>query len=742
MNLPAGIEPQDYVTLGRREADSGMFGPLSTADYRNLRALTPSTDWAYFSWWASPETVIRSRDGARTQISVRSVSANYLDLLGVKPVMGSVTLGPDGSGNAAVISEDLWRRFFGRDPDVLGSLLVLEDEDAGRAPIVVGVAARGFVGAIGGDQVDAWKLNPTVGAASLDYVDSVYLLGASSGRGVFGGPSLASVLAPYRFQPRADRLGAQATVHDRVELVTGIELLPDRRAEVHDRLAWLGWLVALLLVLAFTTLVDFLIAEHRRSRDDQAIRIALGASPQDVFLSDLGTYSVWIGATALVMAGAFGYGADLILAVAPFSSYIGELRGVSATAGLGVGMVALALTFVGAVAKVSREVSQGAAMPLGHLAVSRDVSGRRLLLFVAAANLLLVLSLAARHWAEARLALPFEHDDAVMLQILDGRPGGAEAALSANPAVLSASATEMMPLLTETVEGRNRARLAGRMGQEATVYRNRVGTTFFGTLGLDIVAGRVFDGVSPSETVVSRATATRLFGEDPEDALGQSLAIVPESGGNRQEQRSSLTVVGVVEDLPYQASLDSVRDVVYTPDPALPQEERWLVRHVGPDRALIELIEERAGGEVFRIGTIREIFREQYLARRSVESILAVAAAFAALLAMAGVAGSLAKWITASRRSIGIRLVVGGTVWNVTLRYAAGLVRDLVAAGAVLCAVVAAAKWASPALSPMIDLRFLPVALIGLTAMNTLVAYSLVRHMARHRPVDELVEGG
>lgn len=743
MYMPAGIESRDYVTLGRREADSDLFAELSGADYRNLSALTPSTDWAYFHYWAHPASLVRSDDGAKTQIQVRSVSANYLELLGVKPLLGSVALPPGQTGTASVIGEDLWRRFYGGDPDVLGSPLLLDGGEAGLGPVVVGVAG-GFTGAVGRERVDAWKLDVPAGKAELQYADAVYMLGVLPDSGHAGVRPLASLLEPYRFDPPVDRFAPQSTAHDRVEVVPGIELLPDQRRVTYDRLAWLGWLVALLLVLAFTTFVDFLLAEHSRGRNSQAVRIAVGATPADVFRSNLASYGLWIGATALVALAAFGYVGDLVLGVEPFSSYIGEMPESSTLAGLGASAGALALIFVGAAAKVSREVSLGVAMPFGHVGQRRDLLGRRVLLFVASANLLLVLSLVARHWADARLALPFDHDDVLMLQVFDAPPGGVEAALAANPEVLSASAAEMLPLLAETVQGRNRMGVSGRKGlEDVTVYRNAVGVEFFRTLGLEIVAGRSLDRASPSEAVLSRAAAKRLFGEDPTDALGQSFGLAGASGRDSREPRAPLTVVGVVEDMPYQADLEAIRFVVYSRSPDLPHgEERWVVRHTGSEDALMASINNRFAGEVFRVGTVREIFRGQFLARRSVEAILALGALFASLLAVGGVAVSLAKWIAASGRSIGIRLGVGATLASLTVRYAGRVVPDLVVAGAALCLAVVAAKWVSPTLGPMIDLRFVPAALAGLAAITVLVVFLLMRNMARNRSVDELIEGG
>jgi hypothetical protein len=82
---------------------------------------------------------------ART-VSGYAVTANYFDLLGVKPEVGRFFQATDERGpNSApcvVLSDTLWRRAFGGDPGVVGTTVRLD-----RNPFtVVGVAPAAFHG--------------------------------------------------------------------------------------------------------------------------------------------------------------------------------------------------------------------------------------------------------------------------------------------------------------------------------------------------------------------------------------------------------------------------------------------------------------------------------------------------------------------------------------------------------------------------------------------------------------------
>jgi predicted permease len=85
------------------------------------------------------------------------VSANYFQLLGVKPEIGTF-FAPNaddhayGSMDAIVLSDGLWRDRFNADPSVAGRVISINK----HAFTVIGVAPSGFAGIYGGLAEDAW----------------------------------------------------------------------------------------------------------------------------------------------------------------------------------------------------------------------------------------------------------------------------------------------------------------------------------------------------------------------------------------------------------------------------------------------------------------------------------------------------------------------------------------------------------------------------------------------------------
>src|SRR5205809_4062956 len=89
------------------------------------------------------------------------VSANYFDVLGVRPSTGFTFTRDDerpGAQQVAVISYALWNRRFGGDPSVVQKTIALN----GRTFSVIGVAPRTFSGLVRGMGADVWITLPHV----------------------------------------------------------------------------------------------------------------------------------------------------------------------------------------------------------------------------------------------------------------------------------------------------------------------------------------------------------------------------------------------------------------------------------------------------------------------------------------------------------------------------------------------------------------------------------------------------
>jgi hypothetical protein len=82
------------------------------------------------------------------------VSANYFDVLGIKPVLGRFFL-PEEESRAVpnvVLGYSLWKTRYAKDPAIVGKSI-----EVARHPVtVIGVAPEGFVGAAPGLRDDLW----------------------------------------------------------------------------------------------------------------------------------------------------------------------------------------------------------------------------------------------------------------------------------------------------------------------------------------------------------------------------------------------------------------------------------------------------------------------------------------------------------------------------------------------------------------------------------------------------------
>ncbi|MCY4012643.1 MAG: ABC transporter permease [Gammaproteobacteria bacterium] len=721
--LPAGVVDQDYVTLLRREADSGRSSPVRLDRVDDIVALAPEVGWAYAGPHRSTATVRRS-DGTSEEVWSRYVSANYLEILGVDAALGQVAA-VDGP-TVAVISGSLWQRLYGSDADVVGRFL--DTELFGPLPIV-GVAAPGFRGLFF-QEADAWILGSRAPVGSQSGTVTTFTLPVV----LFGviqdstqSPALRSLFESYAFANTDMQ-------HDRLELVDGVETRPDARRDVRERLAWLALVVVLLLLQVFLSMVDRLLAEHHSRREEQAVRLAVGATPADVFQAMVGAHAGWtlvVGAAA-VLAGI--YIADVLVSVEPFSLHIGEFSRGSLAWGFGASALLLLLALLLSGAYVSRVTSlTGRAISEASLQSGRALRLARVsLLFVAAASLLIVSSLAVRQAKHTRVLTGIANPDALMMGVIYyGDLSVAVDLMAANPEVVAFAQAEMLPLLAETIGPGNRALLPGRRGLESTVfYRNGVAPEYFDVLGVEVLAGRVFDGVANSEVVLAKTTAELLAGS-VDDALGMALAYIPDTTAGRVGEPQVTTVVGVVEDIAYDPAYETPRRVFYqvVEDPG---DGLFVVRDVGGGAEVVNQLQQHPDIEdAYRIGTVAEIFGELVLAQRSAEVVLALAAVLALTLAVAGVAFSLAKEMAGSSHAIGVRLALGATPRDITWRFCTRPSLELLLVVALIAAVALLGKLAAPGFMSFVELWLVFVVIPVLAAIVVLVVLWLASRMAK-----------
>ena len=220
--------------------------------------------------------------------------------------------------------------------------------------------------------------------------------------------------------------------------------------------------------------------------------------------------------------------------------------------------------------------------------------------------------------------------------------------------------------------------------------------------------------------------------------LGTPLTVKHESGWEQQK-----TVVGVVGEVPYGDYADGVPLMIYQPKYGDAYQHRWLIdAEPGLDLAdALTQLPRYEGWEVELWDTPAQRFRKQFLAKRSVEVVLAVAAGFALVLALSGVGNSLARNIAETRSRVGIRFALGATPGELALAHSATSVRELIVAAAVVGGAGIAAKVWAPAFAEALELWWLLPAFACLAAICALLIRFLMGQLARRHGISALVEG-
>ena len=149
--IPGARDTGELVSLQRGERNFSPTPPFSYLDYHDLREqnrtfsglLAYHNDWIALTGGAQPERVY-----------IANVSANYFDVLGIKPVLGRFFL-PEEEARAipnVVLGYSLWKTRYAKDPAIVGKSI-----EVARHPVtVIGVAPEGFVGAAPGLRDDLW----------------------------------------------------------------------------------------------------------------------------------------------------------------------------------------------------------------------------------------------------------------------------------------------------------------------------------------------------------------------------------------------------------------------------------------------------------------------------------------------------------------------------------------------------------------------------------------------------------
>jgi predicted permease len=302
-------EPEQLVWVFSRRVDPGKR-PFSLPDFMDYRDQNQSLAGiaAYANWSAN-----LTDPGDPERLQGLRMSANVFQMLGVEASTGRAFLPEDdtpGRQRVVVLSDGLWRRRFGADPQLIGKTLTLN----GSSYTVVGVLPRQFFFPVKEAELaiplapdaDPWRDVRT----SVNFLRALARLK----------PGVTREQAEADLTSVAERLREQFPVANGQKL--GVTLSPFHEELVGDfRLAlWvLLGAVGVVLLMICVNLANLALVRASARHREMAIRTALGATRrrlvQQLVIESL-LLALLGGGAGLLLAF---YGIDLLVALSPTS---------------------------------------------------------------------------------------------------------------------------------------------------------------------------------------------------------------------------------------------------------------------------------------------------------------------------------------------------------------------------------------------------------------------------------------
>jgi predicted permease len=699
------------------------------------------------------------------------VSGEFFNVLGVRPIVGR-TLGPDddrpGCPARAVLSFPFWQRTYGGDPSVVGRTLTRAPRPVG----IVGVAPPGFFGLEGGRPFDVALPVCSDPVFSDDHKGRLES-GTDWWLGVFGrlkpgwtrerATAHLATISPALFQSAIPATYPPVSVSQFLNFKlaaypakTGLSML---REDYESPLWLLLALAALVLVIACANLANLLLARATAREREIAIRLGLGASRSRV-VRQLLTESLLLAASGtflgVILAGMLSKSLVAFLD-ARLDMWVDwkVLAFASALA------VLTCVLFGLAPALKSTRVGAGAVMRAsgrGNTSGRESVALRRGLVVAQVALSLTLLFgslLFARSLRNVMTVDPGFRPEGIVVAGLNYRrielPGDGRRSfrrdlvdkVRALPGVQSATTVGIVPL-SGNASG-NQMWLDRDPTHHFGVLYGSVGSGYFETLHLPLVAGRDFDGrdsmSSEPAVIVNEAFASQL----PPGTPTVGARIVREATPAGPEK--AFRIVGVVRNSKYLNLKEKVSPVAFMPDTQerAPGYTQLLIRSNLPAATLTAALTTLFGQIDPRISVVYSVLTtdigDTLLRERLLATLSGGFGLLAAVLTIVGLYGLIAYTVTRRTNEIGVRLALGATrsdIARVILRETGLLLVVGVCVGIVLSLLGGRA-----AESLLFDIKaYDPLTLAGavlaLAAIAVAASYGPARRATRIEPVAAL----
>lgn len=667
------------VTLGASSGEGTTYG--SPGLYNKARELqTLESTGLVQAYTRNVNAVV---DGEPRVLKALGADRGFLDTLGLLPVLGRNFLKSEDTRNgvdAVIISNDLWRRYFGAAKDIVGRSIVIE----GREVAIVGVLSPAFVWPETFDLITPLRSDPTSNSLSINEF-IVGRLAAPQSRSQLVA-ELETRFRAYLAQLGASRGGRAST---RQMEFTAIDLKDGIFVSRSGNVPWMFLAVAAcVLVIALMNLTNLMVLRASSRQHDLAIRNALGATSSRLLVPQI-SEAVLVGLIGGIAGIAIAwFGLLLISPQIPPEWTQGKTVRLGAFTIVSTLLVAQ-LTAISAAMTGNARLTRS--LPTSILNESRGGMGRgagklaRILIvfqIAAASVLLLTAALFGRSLQQLSSVpmgfksnsittfslSPIELDQPNIAAVLQQQRRISEM-LSAQQGVKGVAASTNLPTGSQF-----NYNMQLPSGQDISAQFRPITSNFFDVFSIPLLSGRTFSDTqdradSARTCIVSNSFAKAYLKGSP---LGQTI-MLPDEEGIAQPMR----VVGVVGDVRQLGPSEPAPPIIYTPLTQLTQTLWITLRDFLPLRYAV-LLHPGSASEInhklprliasisnqqpiSQVESMDHVVRSTTSGQRLNVTLVSIFSVLALLLACVGLYAVLAYSIAVRSHEFGVRAALGAS---------------------------------------------------------------------------------